>query len=153
MTVNTRKHYRILKVSVLLFFSNKNIHPFSPRNNPVFCIFAETIINRAGWQVMQVINLVRLIVVRAGRDSDGTVRDGAFLFSVNTNQLLPTDYQPVLQAAAGEEELLRLLLSPEFGPGLTIVLRVSVLRQVVPWGIWRTLLQPSQGEGRFKRPS
>ena len=102
---------------------------------------------------MQVITLVRLIVVRAGRDSDGTVRDGAFLFSVNTNQLLPTDYQPVLQAAAGEEEFLRLLLSPEFGPGLTIVLRVSVLRQVVPWGIWRTLLQPSQGEGRFKRPS
>ena len=73
----------------------------------------------------EVITWVRLIAMWAGFDIDGTAI--VFLGSVNTNQFIPGDDQPVLHVAAGQEQLLRLLRSPEYGPGLTVIPRVSIL--------------------------
>ena len=69
------------------------------------------------------LTLGRLILrLRAGQ-----YRKRNNIIVLNPNQLLPGDDQPVLYVAAGKEELLRLPCSPEYRPGLAIVLRVSVL--------------------------
>ena len=58
----------------------------------------------------------------------GQYRERNKMIVLNPNELLPGDDQPVLHVAAGQEDLLGLLRSPEYGPGLTVIPRVSVLR-------------------------